>query len=87
MSMKNKQEVIKYSLSFGCLAPSVKEQLNKQGFRFTKWQQKRLNHIQKLLDAVNMLFVPGMITLEDRRKIYKRILKNIDLILKEKNDA
>lgn len=64
-----------FEIHFGALAGTVKEQLKEQGLKFEN--ESRVQIYERSLDGIRMLFIHGMMTDSEYRKITKRFFNKI----------
>lgn len=69
--MKTPQQL---TLHFGAVAPPIKSQLKKQGYKFN---EETVKHFQKDADAFSRLYIRKFISLEQANKMRDRLHTNI----------
>lgn len=77
----------KYHISFGALHPSLIDQLKKQGFTFNQEEERKIEFLNKIREAITLLYCQNFLTETESDKAYKRLLKKLDKVLFQKGKS
>jgi hypothetical protein len=65
-------------IKFGIWAPKLREQL---GIRLKTKKSALVSHIQKDSDAINRLYIRGVLTFSERNKTNKRLVRSLEKLM------
>lgn len=70
-----------YHVSFGALHPPLIDQLKKQGFTFNQEEERKIEFLNKIREAIILLYCQAFLTETESDKAYKRLLKKLDKVM------
>lgn len=76
------QHIVQFGLSFGALAPTIKEQLLTMQFDFNEHE---VEWFDKYKLAINYLFFADLLTDKEKDKVQAKLFKRIEKHIRKKN--